>query len=164
MSIKDRIKVASLGKATLSSEINWIDVRVDRATELGNPFEIPKYCPPELLKVERERVIMVFRRWLWENIQLNQSNPNGRVPLDKWIQAGYIISKRFKNPTAGQVVRKLNQLWEKLEAGKKIRLLCWCAPLDCHAEVIASCLSQAESNPKLLELLRGNRYRTSAYC
>lgn len=156
MKTKYQIKVASMSLdslSNLSSEIGWLDIRVDRATVLGNPFEIPKNCPAELQKDYRKRVILAFRSWLWENIQLNQSNPNERILLDKWIEAGYIISKQFKNPTAGQIVRKLRELWGLLSTGNKIRLLCWCVPLDCHADVIRNCLLKAESNPEFLILL-----------
>jgi hypothetical protein len=156
MKTQYQIKVASMSLnnlSNLSSEIGWLDIRVDRATALGNPFEIPKNCSAELQKDYRKRVILAFRSWLWENIQLNQSNPNERISLNKWIETGYIISKQFKNPTAGQIVRKLRELWGLLSTGNKIRLLCWCAPLDCHADVIKSCLLKAENNPEFLALI-----------
>lgn len=120
---------------------------------MENPFELPKNVPSELEKATREIVISRFRRWLWENIKLAQSKPDERVPLEEFEEAGYQIGKKFKNPTAGEVVGKLRELWELLQAGNKIRLLCWCAPLSCHADVIRNCLLEAESNPKLLALI-----------
>lgn len=41
---EDKIKVTSMSLGNLNSEIGWLDIRVDRSTDLGNPFEIPKNC------------------------------------------------------------------------------------------------------------------------
>ena len=155
MITKDQIQVASMGLGSLSSQVGWLDIRVDRATPLGNPFEIPKNCPPEQLEKFRVSVILAFRRWLWNNLKLAQNHPDKRVALDEFEKAGYIIGKKFKNPTSGQVVGKLRELGGILLSGQKIRLLCWCAPLACHAEVIRNCLVKIENNPELRKLLIG---------
>ena len=155
MALKYQIKVAKINSKALSPELGWIDKRVDRSTVLGNPFEIPKNCPPELSDRAREFVIEGFKRWLWENIKLAQTHPNQRVPLEPFKKGGYLIGKQFKNPTAGQVVEKLREFYQLLKAGKKIRLLCWCYPLNCHADVIRNCLIKASGNPKLLAMITG---------
>jgi hypothetical protein len=156
MITESQIKIAKINSKSLNPELGWIDKRVDRATVLGNPFEIPQDCPPEWLESTRGFVIEGFRRWLWENIKLAQTHPNQRVPLESFKKEGYLVGEKFKNPTAGQVVEKLREFYQLLKAGKKLRLLCWCYPLNCHADIIGSCLINASSNPKLLALIIGS--------
>lgn len=145
MSFDQHLKVAALSK-TLSPELGWEDIRVDRASFLGNPFEITA-------KMDRDAVVEAFKQWLWEMIKLNQHNPNSKVSLQTWTQQGYTVAKRFKHPTASQVVNELKQLWQKLKAGKKIRLLCWCTPRLCHADIIVRCLIKVEHDARLQGLL-----------
>ena len=60
----------------------------------------------------RAEVIARYRLWLWA---------------------------RMHDPVSTQS-RELEQLLERAQAGQ-LELLCWCAPLPCHAEVIRSALT-----------------------
>lgn len=59
----------------------------------------------------REQVIAQYRRWLWAQLQLPGS------PQE----------------------RELRRLLAQARSGE-LELLCWCAPLPCHAEVVRSAL------------------------
>lgn len=59
----------------------------------------------------REQVIAQYRRWLWTQLQ---------------------------RPGSPQE-RKLRRLLAQARTGE-LELLCWCAPLPCHAEVVRSAL------------------------
>jgi hypothetical protein len=59
----------------------------------------------------RAQVIARYRRWLWRRLQ----EPGSRER------------------------RELERLLGRAQAGR-LELLCWCAPLPCHAEVIRSAL------------------------
>ena len=59
----------------------------------------------------REEVIAQYRRWLWLQLQLPGS------PQE----------------------RELRRLLAQARSGE-LELLCWCAPLPCHAEVVRSAL------------------------
>lgn len=58
-------------------------------------------------KSDRPRVIELYRQWLWKQIQL-------------------------KNRSYQELVRITNLV----NSGKNIRLICYCAPLPCHGDVI----------------------------
>jgi hypothetical protein len=60
----------------------------------------------------RSQVIASYRRWLWSRLQ----------------EPGSIQR------------RELERLLARAQAGQ-LELLCWCAPLPCHAEVIRSALT-----------------------
>jgi hypothetical protein len=60
----------------------------------------------------REQVIQLYRAWLWR--QLRQQGSPQRQALEELLQ--------------------------KATRRGRVELLCWCAPLPCHAEVIRSAL------------------------
>jgi hypothetical protein len=67
----------------------------------------------------RAEVIARYRRWLWARLQ----------------EPGSIER------------RELAQLLGRAQAGR-LELLCWCAPLPCHAEVIRSALTWLAKQPR----------------
>lgn len=132
------LKVVS--QRNLSNELGWVDVRCDRASVLGNPFDMGK---DESL---REPVCKAYKEWLWLNIKLReQGSGNESVILDRWCSQGLRVAPAFKYPTANQVVRALLDITEMLQAGKQVRLICWCKRPDrevlCHADTIVRCIS-----------------------
>lgn len=95
------IKVVSK-RGGLSPELGWTDWYVGRPSVLGNPFTV---------KTETERSVRIaqYRKWLWEQIQLDTD-----------------------------VLYELIAIARQLVQGQKVRLICWCAPNPCHADVIMS--------------------------
>ncbi len=130
------IKVVS--QRNLCPELGWLDIRCDRSSVLGNPFDMGK---DEQL---REPVIKAYREWLWANIQLYQDNRgSGRVNLARWKNLR-VATAAFKNPSANDVVKELQRIAGLVKAGKKVRLLCWCKQenkeVACHADIVMNCL------------------------
>jgi Domain of unknown function (DUF4326) len=71
-------------------------------------------------KGERQTVIAQFRDWLWERMQLD--SPQLRE------------------------LRRLRRIWETTG---ELTLICWCAPLSCHAEVIRGAIEWLAINEKM---------------
>lgn len=101
--------------------------RCDRASVLGNPFHM-------FQESERMAVVAAFREYLHEVANLG-ANPVDVVPglADKY---NVTVSGMWKRPSRTQVMAEL----AKLEAMPEVKLLCWCAPLACHGDVIKSYL------------------------
>lgn len=128
-----QIKVVSM-RNSLNPELGWTDIRVDRLSVLGNPFELKD-------ESQRDAVIAAYRKWLWENIKVmeNGFDTQNPVPVNIYNLA---IAKNFKNPTPMQVTNELTKIKKMLEHGEKVRLVCWCKPKSCHADIILSCLTK----------------------
>jgi len=58
---------------------------------------------------DRNQVISKYRKWLWEQIKNNNE----------------------------LIIRELKRLGKMSAEGKTVGLVCWCYPLQCHAEIIA---------------------------
>lgn len=65
---------------------------------------------PFAMKNESDRPVVIarFRKWLWSEI--NNINSKARA--------------------------ELFELASRVKAGEKIRLVCWCSPKECHADII----------------------------
>lgn len=81
---------------------------------LGNPFR-----PADASDGERERVIALYRTWLWEQLQAD-------------------------TPARREFVH----LATRVAAGDKVMLGCWCAPKHCHCHVIADAVHSYNRNPE----------------
>ena len=73
------------------------------ASPLGNPFKVRPHGPYE----RNDSVFVMYRRWLWEEMQ----KENGPVIKD---------------------LLRLKQIAER----QPLQLACWCAPEACHGEVV----------------------------
>lgn len=108
--------------------------RCDRASVLGNPFHM-------FHEAERTAVVAAFREYLHEVANLG-ANPVDVVPgLAK--KHNVTVSGRWKRPSRTQLMAEL----AKLEAMPEVKLLCWCAPLACHCNVIKSYLEWKHQEP-----------------
>ena len=67
----------------------------------------------------RTEVIEKYRKWLWAKIKRNNA----------------------------RVMAELNRLQAIADNGDLV-LVCWCAPLPCHADVIKKCIEWMQSLPK----------------
>lgn len=61
---------------------------------------------------DRKEVIEKYRKWLWKEVKKKE----------------------------GKVWNELMMLVKEVKAGKDIYLSCWCKPLECHGDVIKSCI------------------------
>ncbi|MDB5044417.1 MAG: hypothetical protein JWQ08_467 [Deinococcus sp.] len=83
---------------------------------LGNPFPIGK-------NGSRPEVIALYRQWLQTRLRVSVG---GKVSYPDTPQS-----------------RAVQALVERVEAGEHLALICWCAPLACHADVIKTELELA---------------------
>ena len=100
------------------------DVRVDRASVLGNRFVMRS-------EVERNTVCDLYKEY-FDNMVLQTKGMfmDGSPDLAKITKfADAATLKRFSD--------ELNTLIYKALKFDKLRLFCWCAPKRCHAETIA---------------------------
>lgn len=127
------IKIVSM-KDKLSTYIDYIEIRVDRASVLGNPFELTT-------EADRYKVCEAYKEWLF--FQINNPN-NHTLSLQPWIDKGFKIATKFKAPTSKEVKNEICRLLTLLKQGKKLVLLCWCKQKDkevrCHADSIKELL------------------------
>lgn len=105
-------------------EAGWLDIKCDRSTVLGNPFE---------LEGEESRVMVVRAHKQWLN-QARLHNRNEVLPLSSWTSQGFKVAKSYKRPTSFQVMQELNVIENAVRGGKKVRLQCWCNPRQCHCD------------------------------
>ena len=123
-------------RGNLSPELGYIDIRVDRASVLGNPFELTN-------EEDRDKVCDAYVDWLWLNLVFVDSKTIKSIKLDSFIsKRKLIISKTFKNPACFEVSREISRLINLLLDNKQLRLICWCSPKRCHAEAIKNVLTE----------------------
>ncbi|MHC1725444.1 MAG: DUF4326 domain-containing protein [Syntrophobacteraceae bacterium] len=91
----------------LGARLKPWEIPVDRRSPLGNPFKTRKDSFSE-----RERVIRLYRQWLWKQMQDPQS------PAMKELNRILAIGRKYG----------------------KVKLVCWCFPKLCHSQIIARAL------------------------
>jgi len=105
---------------------NFKDSRVGeyigRANKYYNLARSPLANPFPLSKYTREQSIDAYRHWLWKQIQ--SGNRAVLAELDR-----------------------LSAIWHK--TGELV-LVCWCAPLACHGDVVKACLEWMATQPEYL--------------
>lgn len=124
-----QIKVGSLRSGWIG-EPGWLQIRCDRTSVLGNPFELKK-------EGDRAAVCQAYDEWLGENIVAYRHHLNIHISLEIWKQQGLIVAPTFKNPTSRQVSAEMMRIFQAVRAGNNVCLMCWCKPLECHCDKIA---------------------------
>ena len=97
-----------------SRPLNPYDVRVDRASVLGNPF----YMHDESERDEVCDKYEEYMRAMWN-------------PATRYVQGRWIGSYEKRKYCEG--ILNLVEIYKKYGT---LRLYCWCAPKRCHAESI----------------------------
>ncbi len=90
----------------LSKEVGSNVVYIGRGSKLGNEAIIGKHGT-------RDEVIELYRMWLWNKIQVNDS----------------------------EVKNELNRILDLESKFGHVNLVCHCKPLRCHGDVIINCLN-----------------------
>lgn len=89
------------------------DVYVGRGSPLGNPFSHKKGTKAAFVVETRDTAIQHYRDWL--NKRITERDP--------------------------AVMRALADVYDRARVGN-VNLVCFCAPLKCHGEVIAEVVSK----------------------
>lgn len=95
---------------------DYFDVYIGRASEGVSRAGSPLANPFSVKEYGRDGCVEKYRRWLWGKIKSHDS-----------IVCGALLSILLKESGGGDVI-----------------LGCWCAPLKCHGDVIASALRTPE--------------------
>lgn len=98
-------------------------IYIGRGSALGNPFDHKGSTHPQVKwRVRsREEAISSYKAWLMINLKephLRERHPN--------------------------IYRAINQLIVAHKRGEDINLVCYCAPLPCHGDVIKEIVENAE--------------------
>ncbi len=115
----------------------WVDVRCDRFSVLGNPFDLKTET-----ESQRSAVCTANEEWLETNIKAFRSGDDIQVSLNRWLDQGLSIAPKFKNPTSRQISSELMRIYRLVESGQNVRLMCWCKPKQCHCDAIALKIQQ----------------------
>lgn len=90
------------------------DVYIGRGSPFGNPYSHMKGTKAEHIVATREEAIEKYRTWFNEQLKTN------------------IILSELLNVMLSTVLK-----------GNDLNLVCYCAPMPCHGEVIKECLEGA---------------------
>ncbi|NJR32250.1 MAG: DUF4326 domain-containing protein [Chamaesiphon sp. CSU_1_12] len=101
-------------------------IRCDRSSFLGNPFQMET-------ENDRHATIKAFRQYL-KMTAIDLQEPS-IVASQVSIAYKLNISSVWKRPTSRQLLKELERVYE-LGLTQEITLLCWCAPLPCHCNVL----------------------------
>lgn len=112
------IKVCSLRNNRLLSE-EW-QVRVDRASVLGNPF---------IMRDESERDAVCDEYQVYFDAIVNNKLS---------VLKNYCVSSKERE----EFMNELRRLYKLLRKYNTLELYCWCAPKRCHAETIKNFLEK----------------------
>lgn len=119
------------------------DIKVDRSSVLGNPYEM------ERDESNRHRICEADKHWLYANILRWIKCKRDGVPRSQWgtidplnlpqstknpfDTTGLRIAAKWKAPTVAQVEYEFTRLCY-LATQHDINLICWCFPKECHAD------------------------------
>jgi hypothetical protein len=93
--------------------------RVDRATALGNPFDLPS-------EAQRLTVIRAHKEYLWLVVSREFEPVSAAEQIGR--KYGLPISPKWRRPSRAAFMAALSK------ARCAERLGCWCAPKPCHAD------------------------------
>jgi len=116
----------------LSSLVGYEDIRIDRSSKLGNPYDLKDKDNTD----HRRKVVIAYKKWFKANLSI--SDTNIVVALDTDL----LLAKNRKNTTVGEFKQELRTILRKILDGKNIRLMCWCYPKECHGEVVRDYLEK----------------------
>ena len=106
----------------------FTNVRVDRLTDMGNPFLMDDESPDQ---ASRNAACNAFD-------ELLAALPTAD-PIAIAARHGLRLHDRFRKGTSA-LVAALDQLAARLQKGESLRLLCWCKPKRCHGDGLAAAL------------------------
>jgi len=111
-------------------DLGWKDIRIDRASILGNPFDMGE---DEGL---RDLVCDTYKDFLWENLKAVLKGKNTYIDPANY---GLDLAPKHKKALAAEIVAALVDLMERSQT-QDLRLMCWCVdpdkPVRCHGEMI----------------------------
>ncbi|MEY3302397.1 MAG: hypothetical protein RLZZ139_769 [Cyanobacteriota bacterium] len=119
------------------------DIRCDRASVLGNPFElINEESRPAVLAAHKAYLKLVIK---------HKNSGFGHLVVEP-SQVGVIdipTSEKWKRPTVDEIISALENLVPKYKSERVYRLMCWCRRDDaennlpaCHCDSVIACIKK----------------------
>ena len=113
-----------------SPESGYKDIRIDRASKLGNPFDLDRN---ESL---RDSICDAYHRYLWESIKAANSNALQPIVLEGY---GLKLADSRQAVLPADVFHSLQTINE-VNRSSNVRLMCWCVrpnqDIRCHGQSI----------------------------
>ena len=133
--IGPRLCVGSMVKGELGSSplVGFSDVRIDRASIFGNAFPMGAKGRDESL---RERVCDACKQRMEAPLTANLIAIAHAHGLHTIFEGAKVASSGVSLNAA------IESLCQRLKSGESIRLLCWCKPLRCHGDDLATVLAK----------------------
>lgn len=105
--------ITIVNKKTFHGESEYIGRTVRNLTgsPLGNPFKVKPHGPYE----RDESVFVMYRKWLWREMQATDS----------------------------KVLKELLRL-KKIAEVRPVNIACWCAPDACHGEIVKKAIQYSQ--------------------
>lgn len=105
--------------------------RVDRASALGNPFDLGS-------EDQRPIVVKAHKEYLWEMIRKRIPPDRDKEPIKavEIVHARYpelTLARAWKRPTRAEFMAALAEL-EAVARRGDCAIGCWCAPRECHGD------------------------------
>ena len=119
-------------------------IRGDRASVLGNPFDMGK---DEGL---RDRVCDAYEAYFQAVLDGAEPSTAADEIAD---QAKLKLASAWKRPSRTDFMAEVDRIEALISQGKPIKLLCWCAPCRCHLDTVKNYLDQQTIKQNPLETL-----------
>jgi hypothetical protein len=118
-----------------------ISIPVDRTSVLGNPFYFDHKTGTD---EDRKVVKRAYKEWIFYMME-------GRDATFSIARKYAIkVASIYKKTTVGEVQEAMHLLCLEWLDNKDLKLGCWCAPLECHADVLADAIVYYSSTLKVL--------------
>ena len=120
------LTVGSQRRGNLSPPLGAVVIRIDRASVLGNPFDMGSN--------ERLRPSVVEAHAAWLDAILNNPAIDAvQLAISMAVKLGLKLASAWKRPTARAVISELYRIGQLAKA-QDVWIMCWCSPADCHGD------------------------------
>jgi hypothetical protein len=120
------ITVGSQRKDNLSPPLGAVVIRIDRASVLGNPFDMGN---DERL---RPAIVEAHSAWL-DALLANLALDAVQLAISMAEQLGLKLATAWKRPSGWVMIRELYRIG-RIAKTQEVWILCWCSPEACHGD------------------------------
>lgn len=123
------ILVGSLRRSSLNPPLGVVQVRIDRSSVLGNPFDMGS---DEGL---REAVIEAHSAWL-DALLHNPALDAVKLAVGMAQRLDLKLASAWKRPSTREMIEALYEIARQAQQ-QPVWIMCWCAPSACHGDAYA---------------------------
>lgn len=119
--------VGSQRQGSLNPPLGAVVVKIDRASVLGNPFDMRNN------EALRQPVTEAHQVWLEVVLEQGRRIDAVRLAVDMAAELELTIAPSWKRPSSKAVIEELFRI-EQLPQTHEVWIMCWCAPKACHGD------------------------------